>query len=158
MARYVCCVCLCDTRSLPVSGSGIHAMRALSHPRWEDFEYERLDKVGNRFYWLGDGQTVFEKTMEGNRECTSGSLICELTLLVIQVLGIWTNTFKPHICRRMAYCLWNVAHFQGTYGALSRTALALNIFSKMPRCSLRSNGKYSTYHHLQCRFSQICTY
>jgi len=45
----------------------LHAMRALAHPRWEDFEYERLDKVRNRFYWLGDGQTVFEKTMEGNR-------------------------------------------------------------------------------------------
>lgn len=43
-------------------------MRALSHPRWEDFEYEKLEKVKNRFYWLGDGQTVFEKTMEGNRE------------------------------------------------------------------------------------------
>ena len=48
-------------------------MRALSHPRWEDFEYERSGEVKNRFHWLGDGQTVFEKTMEGNREWT---MIC----------------------------------------------------------------------------------
>lgn len=61
-----------NTNSLPrgylSTGSGLHAMRALSQPRWEDFEYERLDKAKNRFYWLGDGQTVSEKTMEGNRE------------------------------------------------------------------------------------------
>ena len=69
--------------SVVVSGSGLHAMRAVSHPRWEDFEYERLDKVGNRFYWLGDGQTVFEKTMEGNRESTDASFFCKLSLLVI---------------------------------------------------------------------------
>jgi hypothetical protein len=77
--------CLVVTRP---TGSGLHAMRALSQPRWEDFEYERLDKVRNRFYWLGDGQTVSEKTMEGNRECTDRLRICELTLPVIQVPGI----------------------------------------------------------------------
>jgi len=48
-------------------GSGLHAIRALSYPRWEDFEYEKLDKFRNRLHWLGDGQTVFEKTMKGNR-------------------------------------------------------------------------------------------
>jgi hypothetical protein len=39
-------------------GSPIHAARALEYPRWEDFKYEQLDNVHNRFYWLGNGTTV----------------------------------------------------------------------------------------------------
>ncbi|RPD59865.1 FAD/NAD(P)-binding domain-containing protein [Lentinus tigrinus ALCF2SS1-6] len=48
-------------------GSSLHAVRALQHPRWEDFEYSRLDHVPNRLYWLGDGQTYNEKTLTGDR-------------------------------------------------------------------------------------------
>ena len=43
-------------------------MRALQHPRWEDYEYSRKDEVPNRLYWLGDGQTYNEKTMTGDSE------------------------------------------------------------------------------------------
>ncbi|KAF8913205.1 hypothetical protein CPB84DRAFT_1670651 [Gymnopilus junonius] len=39
-------------------GSPIHAARALTHPRWEDYNYEYLDGVKNRLYWLGNGDTV----------------------------------------------------------------------------------------------------
>ncbi|KAI0942198.1 hypothetical protein AcW1_002883 [Taiwanofungus camphoratus] len=48
-------------------GSSLHALRALEHPRWEDFKYELEDGVSNRMYWLGDGQTYNEKTMTGDR-------------------------------------------------------------------------------------------
>jgi len=30
----------------------------LVNPRWEDYNYEPLDGVKNRLYWLGDGSTV----------------------------------------------------------------------------------------------------
>jgi len=49
-------------------GSSLHILRALSHPRWEDFNYEPFDaKTKNRFYWLGDGLTFNEKTLTGDR-------------------------------------------------------------------------------------------
>ncbi|OCH84940.1 FAD/NAD-binding domain-containing protein [Obba rivulosa] len=48
-------------------GSSLHAVRALERPRWEDYTFEPLDPVRNRFYWLGDGQTYAEKTMTGDR-------------------------------------------------------------------------------------------
>ena len=48
------------------AGSALHALRALQHPRWEDFDYERKDAVDNRMYWLGDGQTWNEKTLTGD--------------------------------------------------------------------------------------------
>ncbi|KAH9888569.1 FAD/NAD-P-binding domain-containing protein [Cubamyces lactineus] len=48
-------------------GSTLHALKALSYPRWEDFTYELVDPVENRFYWLGDGQTHAEKTLTGDR-------------------------------------------------------------------------------------------
>ncbi|KAI0319936.1 FAD/NAD-P-binding domain-containing protein [Amylostereum chailletii] len=48
-------------------GSCLHAVRTLSHPRWEDFDYTPLDKTTSRLYWLGDGQTYNEKTMTGDR-------------------------------------------------------------------------------------------
>ncbi|KAI0684951.1 hypothetical protein BC835DRAFT_1421768 [Cytidiella melzeri] len=47
-------------------GSNLHAMTALAHPRWEDYDYERLDYTNNRLFWLGDGQTVKETTMQGD--------------------------------------------------------------------------------------------
>jgi len=46
-------------------GSCMHAMRALEYPRWEDFSYERDNKVNNRFQWLGDGSTYVEKYFVG---------------------------------------------------------------------------------------------
>ncbi|KXN90086.1 Putative sterigmatocystin biosynthesis monooxygenase stcW [Leucoagaricus sp. SymC.cos] len=40
-------------------GSPLHAAKTFEHPRWEDFNYERLDgDRKNRFYFLGDGSTV----------------------------------------------------------------------------------------------------
>ncbi|RPD58021.1 flavin-binding monooxygenase [Lentinus tigrinus ALCF2SS1-7] len=48
-------------------GSNVHALRALQNPRWEDYDYLRLDDVQNRLYWLGDGQTYNEKMMTGDR-------------------------------------------------------------------------------------------
>jgi len=50
------------------TGSCLHALRVLEHPRWEDFEYEPLDEIKNRFHWLGDGQTYNDKTKAGDRE------------------------------------------------------------------------------------------
>lgn len=43
-------------------------MNALANPRWEDYDYERIDSTKNRLYWLGDGQTMNEKNMTGDRE------------------------------------------------------------------------------------------
>lgn len=42
-------------------GSSLHARKALDHPRWEDFTFDRLpdhDILG----WLGDGWTNADKT------------------------------------------------------------------------------------------------
>ncbi|KAJ3518017.1 hypothetical protein NLJ89_g144 [Agrocybe chaxingu] len=39
-------------------GSSMHAQRVLTHPRWEDYNYELLDNVTNRLYWIGNGDTV----------------------------------------------------------------------------------------------------
>lgn len=50
-------------------GSCLHAARAFEHPRWEDYNYEYLDGVRNRFHWLGDGSTYNEKYMTGDRAC-----------------------------------------------------------------------------------------
>ncbi len=47
-------------------GSNLHAVKALQHPRWEDYEYERADAEENSLYWLGDGQTHNEKTNTGD--------------------------------------------------------------------------------------------
>ncbi|KAJ7135911.1 hypothetical protein C8R44DRAFT_869612 [Mycena epipterygia] len=46
--------------------SPLHAARALNIPRWEDYEYERVDKTHNRLGWLGFGQTENERTMTGD--------------------------------------------------------------------------------------------
>ncbi|VDB82952.1 unnamed protein product [Peniophora sp. CBMAI 1063] len=53
----------------PWPGSCLHLVRTLSHPRWEDFEYTQLveDEAKARFYWLGDGLTYAEKTLQGDR-------------------------------------------------------------------------------------------
>ncbi|KAI0635260.1 hypothetical protein C8Q77DRAFT_1054047 [Trametes polyzona] len=48
-------------------GSTLQGIKALMHPRWEDFNYELADPVQNRLHWLGDGQTVNEKTLSGDR-------------------------------------------------------------------------------------------
>lgn len=51
-----------------VSGSPIHAARALEYPRWEDFKYEQLDSVHNRFYWLGNGTTLADTDPKADSE------------------------------------------------------------------------------------------
>ncbi|KZV69317.1 FAD/NAD-binding domain-containing protein [Peniophora sp. CONT] len=50
-------------------GSCLHLARVLQNPRWEDFNYAALpeDRTTNRFYWLGDGLTLAEKTEDGDR-------------------------------------------------------------------------------------------
>lgn len=75
MARYVSSISMLNHRALIGcissecnTGSTLHALRCLQHPRWEDFTYERIDPVENRMYWLGDGQTWYEKTLTGDRE------------------------------------------------------------------------------------------
>ncbi|KAF7343045.1 FAD/NAD-P-binding domain-containing protein [Mycena venus] len=47
-------------------GSSLHAIRALANPRWEDYEYESMDKTHNRLQWLGAGHTENERTMTGD--------------------------------------------------------------------------------------------
>jgi len=43
-------------------GSCLHCVRALEHPRWEDYDYELLDATeNNSFFWLGDGNTMADK-------------------------------------------------------------------------------------------------
>lgn len=51
---------MCRERRLisPLAGSGLHIIRALEHPRWEDYSYESLDVTRNRFHWYGHGGTV----------------------------------------------------------------------------------------------------
>ncbi|KAJ6548136.1 FAD/NAD-binding domain-containing protein [Mycena vulgaris] len=48
-------------------GSGLHAMRTLANPRWEDYDYESIDRTRNRLHWLGAGDTVNERTSTGDR-------------------------------------------------------------------------------------------
>lgn len=49
-------------------GSCLHAAKVLSHPRWEDYNYEYLDNnVTNRFYWLGKGHTRAEEVTGEDR-------------------------------------------------------------------------------------------
>ncbi|KAL0951913.1 hypothetical protein HGRIS_008568 [Hohenbuehelia grisea] len=48
-------------------GSCLHAARALAQPRWEDYNFERLDKTSNRFFYLGDGLTKNEKDPAADR-------------------------------------------------------------------------------------------
>ena len=56
------------TQALLSPGSTLHALKALEHPRWEDYEYERTDASPNRLYWLGDGQASDEMSPSGNSE------------------------------------------------------------------------------------------
>jgi hypothetical protein len=65
-----------DLRFLPPildlsSGSALHAIRTLANPRWEDYEYESIDKTRNRLHWLGAGHTENERTRTGDRKAGS---------------------------------------------------------------------------------------
>lgn len=46
-------------------GSGLHAVKTLEHPRWEDFDYVRTTK--ERFSWLGAGYTVAETDPDADK-------------------------------------------------------------------------------------------
>ncbi|KAI5825444.1 FAD/NAD(P)-binding domain-containing protein [Schizophyllum commune Tattone D] len=49
-------------------GSTLHFVRALEHPRWEDFSYEPLEKIDrNWFHWLGNGATRADMDPAGNK-------------------------------------------------------------------------------------------
>ena len=51
-----------------MSGSTMHAVRALEYPRWEDYNYEQLDDIQNRLFWLGDGNTVADEDPKADSE------------------------------------------------------------------------------------------
>ncbi|KAL1738546.1 hypothetical protein HDZ31DRAFT_69882, partial [Schizophyllum fasciatum] len=49
-------------------GSTLHMIRALEHPRWEDFVFQPLEEMDqNRFYWLGYGATKADMDPAGNK-------------------------------------------------------------------------------------------
>ncbi|KIM36369.1 hypothetical protein M413DRAFT_425056 [Hebeloma cylindrosporum] len=48
-------------------GSAMHAAKTLTHPRWEDYNYEFLDGVKNRLHWLGDGNTVADRDPKADK-------------------------------------------------------------------------------------------
>ncbi|KAJ3871890.1 FAD/NAD-binding domain-containing protein [Lentinula edodes] len=48
-------------------GSCLHCIKALEHPRWEDYDYEPLDPDNNRFFWLGNGNTLADKIPGSDR-------------------------------------------------------------------------------------------
>lgn len=54
-----------------ISGSPPHAARALEYPRWEDFNYEQLDNVHNRLYWLGNGTSVADTDPKADSESSN---------------------------------------------------------------------------------------
>lgn len=71
------------------TGSCLHSLRALRYPRWEDYNYERLDadQNANRLFWLGDGMTLNEKTMSGDSMFTSTMFLA--ILFKLSPLGAW---------------------------------------------------------------------
>ena len=46
-------------------GSYLHFRNVLSHPRWEDYDYE-MDDVDDLFYFMGNGLTSDDVSMQGN--------------------------------------------------------------------------------------------
>lgn len=62
-----------------VSGSPLHAARALEYPRWEDFNYEQLGNVHSRFYWLGNGSTVADTDPKADSESFNLSTVERIT-------------------------------------------------------------------------------
>ena len=73
-------------------GSCLHAVRAFERPRWEDYNYEYLDGVHNRFHWLGDGSTYNDKYMTGDRTYFRVSRRCALTFCNTPPAGAWYLT------------------------------------------------------------------
>lgn len=87
-------VCHLSCRALallidPTAGSDLHGIRAIEHPRWEDYTYEYLDPARNRFYWLGDGQTYGEKAKTGDRRGISSLHTPQSAHLLTQLRGTW---------------------------------------------------------------------
>ncbi|EPQ60007.1 flavin-binding monooxygenase [Gloeophyllum trabeum ATCC 11539] len=80
-------------------GSCLHYLRAITHPRWEDYEYQPLDPVRNRFYWLGDGQTYNEKTLTGDiyiRTSGAPEVFCSFPQLIASMSSIPWRKFETH--------------------------------------------------------------
>lgn len=80
-------VCSCLNLYTPV-GSNLHSINALEHPRWEDYEYECVDDTPNRLFWLGDGQTMNERDMTGDREYT-GRYFSRNKLMALLIAVAW---------------------------------------------------------------------
>ncbi|KAI0653122.1 FAD/NAD-P-binding domain-containing protein [Cubamyces menziesii] len=78
-------------------GSTLHGIRALMHPRWEDFSYERADPVKNRLNWLGDGQTYNEKTLTGDSKLRCEDRTFEYVLNLVRSRGlVFASTIPRH--------------------------------------------------------------
>lgn len=57
MRKYTWLSHLTNQPILPFTGSPLHVIKALEHPRWEDYDYEYIDGKG-RLYWFGNGNTM----------------------------------------------------------------------------------------------------
>lgn len=65
---FMCVVCRKRAPHYHITlGSCLHVLRALKHPRWEDFKYERQDPSpsAHSLYWLGNGMTRNDGTLSG---------------------------------------------------------------------------------------------
>ena len=74
---------------IALQGSPLHCARALAHPRWEDYIFEPLDNVKNRFYWLGDGHTTADRDNNADSKHILGfKSFSVVTNTLVQRLGI----------------------------------------------------------------------
>lgn len=98
----------------------MHHFRTLRHPRWEDFNYERVDNSSNRFFWFGNGMTDGENSTDKDRTliAVNAEKRVPLTQPMTQGLGIWIlNMWTPQLVRvmvifapRSGSCLTFVIH------------------------------------------------
>lgn len=69
LARSVSLLPLRHSQADDRAGSCLHAIKALKHPRWEDYEYTSASPQNARMGWLGSGWTRAE--MDQERESQS---------------------------------------------------------------------------------------
>ena len=86
--RPFCCDAVLSQSFRLCLGSSLHAMRALQHPRWEDYDYESADPDENSMYWLGDGQTYNEKSLTGD-STSFNWFLSDAGALTEHVTGAW---------------------------------------------------------------------
>ncbi|KAJ3535411.1 hypothetical protein NM688_g6982 [Phlebia brevispora] len=83
-------------------GSTLHALRALQHPRWEDFNYELVDDAENRLYWLGNGMTSNEMDLpvSGDRAWFLGEGYVDVPAGMSSAYDVECMRVMPPQCRR----------------------------------------------------------